>query len=101
MFRSYLIDKCRIPPRWGFIGARTGFFRSYYTKEDLNIDEILIDSVREKTSASNKPIFKDKKAEFLIAISFFPLAQSTIAFNRHHGLVRHCLTLFLMILKSL
>jgi hypothetical protein len=42
------------------------FFRSYFIKENLNIDEILIGSVREKTSASNEPICKEENAKFLI-----------------------------------
>jgi len=50
-----------------FIGAHSGFFRSYFIKENLNIDEILMDSVREKTSASNEPICQEEKAKFLIA----------------------------------
>jgi hypothetical protein len=51
----------------GFYWWPQGFSRSYYIKEDLNIDEILMDSVREKTSAWNEPICKVEKAEFLIA----------------------------------
>jgi hypothetical protein len=61
--------------RIGFYWCSQRFLRSYYLKEDLNIDEILMNSVREKTSASNEPICKEEKAEFLIAliaISFFP-----------------------------
>ncbi len=52
----------------GFYWCPQRFFRSYYIKEDLNIDEILMDSVREKTSASNEPISKEEKDEFLIPI---------------------------------
>jgi len=51
----------------GFYWRSQRCFGSYYIKEDLNIDEILMNSVREKTSASNEPICKEKKAEFLIS----------------------------------
>jgi len=51
----------------GFYWGPQRCFRSYYVREDLNIDEVLMDSVREKTSASNEPICKKKKDEFLIA----------------------------------
>jgi hypothetical protein len=33
-------------------------------KEDLNIYEVLIDSIREKTSASNEPIYGKCKLDF-------------------------------------
>jgi len=46
----------------GFIGAHSGFFDLI-----IYIYEILMDSVREKTSASNELICKEEKAEFLIA----------------------------------
>jgi hypothetical protein len=51
----------------GFHWCPQRFFRSYYIKEDLHIYEIGMDSVREKTSASNEPICKEEKGEFLIA----------------------------------
>ncbi len=46
----------------GFYWCPQRFFGSYYIKEDLNIDEILMDSVREKNSASNEPICNEEKA---------------------------------------
>jgi hypothetical protein len=64
----------------GFYWCPQRFFRSYYIKEDRNIDEILMDSVREKTSASNEPFCKEEKAQFLIA----QIAQiGQIAIDRH------------------
>ncbi len=51
----------------GFYWCSQRFFRSYFIKEDRNINEILMNSVREKTSASNERICKEEKAEFLIA----------------------------------
>ncbi len=51
----------------GFYWCSQRFFRSYYIREDLNIDKIRMNSVREKTSASNEPICKEEKTEFQIA----------------------------------
>jgi hypothetical protein len=59
----------------GFNRYPQRIFRCYYTKEDLNVNQILIDSVREKISTSNEPICKEENADFLIApiaISFPP-----------------------------
>ncbi len=54
----------------------------YFIKEDLNIDKILVDSVRGKTSASNEPICNEEKAELLIAqIAQFAIDCSGIAID--------------------
>ncbi len=66
----------------GFYWRSQQFFRSYYIKEDLNIDEILMNSVREKTSASNEPIFKEEKAGFLIAIDCSGIANDCFDCNQ-------------------
>jgi hypothetical protein len=49
--------------------------------QDLNIDEILMDPVREKTSVSNESICKEKKAEFLIAQGLSMFALIAISFS--------------------
>jgi hypothetical protein len=66
----------------GFIGAYSGFFY-----QDLNIYDVLMDSIKEKTSASKEPLCQEEKAEFLItqitliAINFSPLDQYSFSFK--------------------
>ncbi len=62
----------------GFHWHPQRFFRSYYVKKNLNIYDVLMNSVREKTSALNEPICKEEKAEFLIAINFSLLVHNLV-----------------------
>jgi hypothetical protein len=64
IFRSSSIDRCRIPSWLNLLDAKSCSFDLIKSKEDLNIVEVFMDSIKEKNSASNDPICDDSKLDF-------------------------------------